>query len=548
MASVPWVNEWNANAAVPFHRHDFGLPQVTIDSNIGPAELAQQGLQGQHSARKVIKNSLANVVTGLSIALTTILVPPVLARTLTPLKFGAWSLVLQFAGYVKVLDLGMQGAVGRYVAYYLARSDQQSAREFASTAISLLTLVAAMGLTAILVAALHLHLLFPQMPLELVKSTSLAMGLVGVTASIGLPASVFRGILVGIERNELVTLIVAPMGLVLCGALIFVGIVSRSIVDLAFTYSGITLLSYGLYWRISNRYAHLQVTPSHFRRSIARETVSYCSTTMIWSAAMLLISGFDVAIVGRVDFRHVAVYAACVAPITILAGAQNAMFGPMLQVGARNFAHGSTLKLRDLLERATRISMLVNLAYVVPLFILSHQILTLWLGGRYAKQGTLILRLLLVGHAIRLVATPYANLLLATGQHHRARIAPIVESAANVTAAVLLGIRYGAVGVAAGVIIGAVVAQLLNYLYNFPRTQELIGDRNKLVWEAIVVPLACFSPLALLCLPEQLAKNTEVSVVLDVLVTMLVLTLIWKVALGPADRRLLLRTKSMRAD
>jgi len=514
---------------------------MTIESNIEPAEPAQQGLAGQYSARRVIKNSLANLITGLSIALTTVLVPPVLARTLSRLEFGAWVLVLQMAGYVKVLDLGLQGAVGRYIAYYLARSDQQSARDFASTAISVLTLVAAMGVTGIVLAALHLHLLFPQLPLRLVKSTSLAMGLVGVTASLGLPASVFRGILVGIERNELVALIVVPMGVALSGGLIFVAIVSRSILDLAFTYSCITLFSYGLYWLISNRYAHLQIAPSHFKGSMAREALSYCSTTMIWSAAMLLISGLDVAIVGRLDFRHVAVYAACVAPITILAGAQNAMFSPMLQVGARKLAQGATLKLGDLLERTTRISMLFNLAYAFPLFVFSHEVLAIWLGDKYAEQGTLILRLLLVGNAIRLVATPYANLLLATGRHHRARIAPIAESTANFTAAVLLGLRYGAVGVAAGVIFGSVVGQMLNYLYNFPRTEELVGNRNKLVRKAIGVPLACCSPLVLaLYLDEHLVKSARVAVLFDVVATVLVVTLIWKVALDPVDKRLLL--------
>ncbi len=517
---------------------------MTVNSNAGPDKCARHTPKNQGDAGRVIKNSIANVITGASIALTAVVVPPVLARTLSPLDFGAWVLILQIAGYVKVLDLGMQGAVGRYVAYYLARCDALSARQFASTAICLLFLAATLGATAILVAAENLRLLFPQMPLPLFNSAKLAMALVGVTVSIGLPASVFRGILVGIERNELVTRIAAPSALMMCGGLIIVAVARANVIDLALVYSIITLATYGLYWVTADKYGHLKLGASLFRRALATETISYCSTTVIWSAAMLFVSGLDVALVGRLDFRRVAVYAACVAPITILAGAQNAMFGPMLQVGARYLAQGAMFRLKALLERATRISVLLNLAYVVPLFLFSHAILKLWLGPQYAKQGTLILRLLLIGQAIRLIATPYANLLLAIGQHHRTRVAPIVEGTANFTSALLLGMKFGAVGVAGAAIIGSVAAQLANYFYNFPRTPELIGVRSQLLWNAVGVPLMCLLPLMLLWLPTMLPGLRESSVPLHVIAIIATSALMWRFGLAPIDKELLSRAKS----
>ncbi len=498
----------------------------------------QRDAKDQQGARHIIKNSIANVATGFSIALTSVVVPPVLARTLSPLEFGAWALVLQIAGYVKVLDLGIQAALGRFVAYHLARRDRPSARDFASNAFTLLALAATVGIAGILVASLYLRNLFPQIPPRLVESTSLTLEIVGVTAAMGLPASAFRGLLIGIERNELVALIAAPTGLMLSAALIAVAVTRHSIVYLAITFAVITLPSYGAYFVVSRRYTQIHIAPFLFRPTVIRETLSYCGSTMIWTVAMLLISGLDVAIVGRVDFRHVAVYAACVTPITILGGTQNALFGPMLQVGARYFAQGLTDKLTELLERAMRISVLITLAYVIPLFALSHRILLAWLGGWYADEGTAILRLLLAGHALRLVATPYATLLLATGQHRRARIPPIVESGTNVAAAILLGIKFGAVGVACGVIVGAIFGQLMNLFYNFPRTPEIVGDPKRLLRRTLLIPMACFFPTSVFLLTQYIQIGRLVSAAVDGAATILVITLVWRFALSPADRQL----------
>ena len=106
----------------------------------------RQGHGDLGGTHRVIKNSLASAVTGASIALMSIAVPPVLARTLAPLEFSAWSLVLQIAGYVSVLDLGIQNAVGRYVAYYSARMNLVQARKFASTSFNTLCVAAVIGL------------------------------------------------------------------------------------------------------------------------------------------------------------------------------------------------------------------------------------------------------------------------------------------------------------------------------------------------------------------------------------------------------------------
>lgn len=470
-------------------------------------------------------------------ALTSVLVPPVLSRTLSPMQFGAWALVLQIAGYVSVLDLGIQGAVGRYVAYYLADLKREGAENFVSSAFSTLCITALIAIAALAGSSVYLHALFPQIPPALLTPTRITLAMVGIGMSLGLPASAFRGVLTGIERYELVMFIAAPAGLILSGALIALAVAGYGIVALGMAFVTVKLISYGAYWWVARIYGRLKVTPWFIDRDAARELWSYCSSSMIWSIGMLMVSGLDVAIVARVDFARVAAYAACVTPITIVVGAQNAMFRPLLQVGSRYFVAGDMDGLHALLERSTRVCLVTTMLSVAPAFLLSHQILTLWLGRSYADQATLILRLLLVGQAIRLVATPYATLLLATNHHRVARLPALAEAFSNMTAAILLGIKFGADGVACGVIVGAVVGQAMNIFYNYPRTRRVVGDGRSLARKAILIPLACFIPLALVPPVQALRAPASLQSALTMVCATASLFAIWKYAMDMPEKQ-----------
>ena len=479
---------------------------------------------------------MANVATGFSVALTTVLVPPVLARTLSPLEFGAWALVLQIAGYVSILDLGIQGAIGRYVAYFLANLEPKRAEDFVSTSFNVLCITALLGFAGLAVTSSYLHTLFPQIPESLLAPTQLALVLVGLGISLGLPASSFRGILSGIERYELVTFIAAPTGLLLSGTLIALALGQYGLIVLAIAFAAIKILSYGLYWVVARVYGPVKVKLGFVNRKSAIELWSYCSSSMIWSVGILMVSGLDVAIVARLDFSRVAAYSACAALVTLIAGAQNAMFRPLLQVGSRYFVKGETNALHALMEKSTRIAIITIAISAAVGLLLSHRILALWLGNSYAAQATLILRLLIIGQAMRLIATPYATLLLATNNHRITRIPVIFEALSNTTAAVVLGIKFGANGVACGVIVGAVVSLLMIVFYTYPRTREVLGDGRSLLYRAILVPLACFAPLGLVPVVCVIRLSNLSRVVIITAVVASCLTATWKMALDSGER------------
>jgi O-antigen/teichoic acid export membrane protein len=489
----------------------------------------------------VIKNSLANVITGVSSALLAVALPPVLARTLAPGEFGTWALILQLAGYTALLNLGMQGAVGRYVSYYLAAGNRQSSDEFVSTAFATLCVIAVVALAGVLAASGFLAHLFPELPIALVWQAKLCLCVVGAALALGLPVTVFNGVFAGIQRNEIIALTLGSTRLLLTVLLTVTALTWHALLPLAAVFALVYLVSYVVTWVLYRRLAPARIARALVRRSALEEIARYCGSAMVWSIAMILISGADTTIVGRLDFSRVAAYAACLGPVAVMAGLQQALFSPLLQVGAVHSAAGDNERLNQTLLRATRLGTVMLLAAVTTLLLFAPEILKIWLSPVYAQQVAVVFPLLIFGHAIRLVSMPYATLLLATAEHRRVIIAPVVEGLVNVTVAVLAGMRFGAAGVASAVVVGAVISVSLNYFYNLPRTHGTPGLRVRLLRESICVPALCFAPAALACAADRAGVPLASSVMLRGLVLLTSVALAWKFAIESQERQTVMK-------
>src|SRR4029077_14087750 len=65
--------------------------------------------------------------------------------------YGVWSLVVSLTGYLGLFDLGVRGAVTRFVARFHAQADHNQSNEVASAAMAIFLTT---GLVAILVSGL----------------------------------------------------------------------------------------------------------------------------------------------------------------------------------------------------------------------------------------------------------------------------------------------------------------------------------------------------------------------------------------------------------
>jgi O-antigen/teichoic acid export membrane protein len=456
---------------------------------------------GVPHAHALLRNSVANLIMGAAAAIYSLAVPAALVRALTPDQFAVWALVLQLSGYAGILGLGLQDAIGRYVAFYAAQGNAKSMNAFASTSFSVLCAAAVVAMCGFLLISASIGVLFPQLPRGLRATSSAILLAVGVVVSLGLPFSVFSGALVGLRRNDVVSLVMSSAKLLLAAVLIVTAWVTRSLIWLTFWFVALSLASYVAMWSAWRASGSMVVTPRLFSAAALREISRYCGTALVWQGSMFVITGLDVVIVGRFDFPSLAFYSVSITLVAILWAGMGALFGPLIQVGAAHAARGEQEELATLLVRSTRLATIILLCAVALISCFGEEILQAWLGGEeYAARSARILLVLVVGHSLRQITFPYAAILIAMGQQGKLLLTPVIEAAVNLTVALLAGRSFGAIGVAYAVVAGALVMLLLNFTFTLPRTHGKAFDRRSLLVRSIFRPLVCFLPMSLLAL------------------------------------------------
>ena len=444
----------------------------------------------------VVKNAASNVMRGAATALIAAVLPPFLTRSMSPAVFGAWSLVLQLGAYLGYLDLGLQTAVGRFVAYDTERNNLEHRDQIVSTSVALLSCICGFGILLVLVLSPFLSHVFPQVPESLRIQFVTAVVIVALAIGVGLPFGVFNAVFVGLQRNEVPAAIVGGSRIVSAITLIAIAHYTADLRTMAVGMAVTLVASYFLqFWAFRANQNCIRVATPQVSLSVARELLSYSGTLTVWTVAMLLINGLDLTLVGIFQFKAIAYYAVAASLVTFIAGMQNAVFAAMISPAASLHARGETEALGRTMVSATRYGTFLLLLTGVPLVCLARPTLSWWVGPTYAASGTVLLQVLVVANMLRLTATPYMVVLIATGQQKLVTISPIFESLANLAASILGGMTYGALGVAFGTLIGSIVGIAGNFFYNMQRTTSIEFSIFNYVMDGLLRPLACSIPL-----------------------------------------------------
>lgn len=422
----------------------------------------------------VIKNAIANVARGGAAAIVALLLPPFLTSALSPDRYSAWALLLQLSAYVFYLDFGLQTAVARFFAQSVEKSDLPRRDQIVNSAFVLLTVAGAIAFVVILGVSALLPHLFHQVPSSLLGELRSSLILLSASLCIGLPASVFTGMLIGMQRNEFPALAIGGAKLASGLCLILAVRYTGSLIALALIAAFWNILSYALqYVACRKLLREVRLSLTLVTRKVTRELVSYCASLSAWSVGMLLVTGLDLTIVGYVSFKDVGPYSVAATLVTFVAGINSAVFSALITPTAVIHARQEHRQLGDLVIRTTRLGIYLTAALIVPLIMGAQPLLTAWVGPRYANLAAPLLQILLLANLIRLTGSPYSVAIIGTGQQRLVVMSPLVEGAVNLIASVIGAFYFGVIGVAAGTLIGALAGMLFVVLYNVPRTREI---------------------------------------------------------------------------
>jgi O-antigen/teichoic acid export membrane protein len=446
----------------------------------------------------IAKNAIANVVRGGASAVVAIVLPHFLTRSLGPDRFAGWALMLQLAAYANYLDFGVQTAVARYLAAALEKEDQDQRDRLFSNAFAILAVAGLIALCGLGIIAWQLPHLFRSVPASLAGEIGSGVLVLGFVAAINLPMSVYTGVLIGMQRNELPAIAIATSRLLGAIAVLVVLRWTHSLAWLALCIGGFNLVAGLVQCAIVKKLLPtVRFSLAFLNRETTAELIRYCSTLSVWSFAMLLVSGLDVTIVGFFNFKVVGAYSIAATLIMFFTGLNAAAFSAFMAPVAVLQARQDYSRIRQLVLVTTRLSSYASLGAIAVTCLFGRALVRIWVGPAYLTLTLPILEILLVAQAIRLVGSAYGTVMISMGLQRYGIVSALAEGASNLLLSVLGMILIGAPGVAWATLIAALIGLGIIIVVVLPRIRELSITSGIFIQQGIVIPFLPFLPFCL---------------------------------------------------
>lgn len=395
-------------------------------------------------ARNVVWNWSGMAVT----TVTGFIVAPVLVHRLGDSAYGLWILIASLSGYFGLLDLGVRGSVGRYIAYYLAQGDQKKVNATLSTAVTILSGVAAIVVAATMLVLLAFFQLFDVPPGE-VAAAKLAIVIIGINLALTFPVSVFDGVLWGHERFDLLN--AADIPVVLLRTVLTIWLVQGpgDIVTLAwitlFTTIGNEVAKVGLSFWVDPQ---LWVSPRLFDRAAAVQLYGYGFWQFLLQIARQISGQLGPLVIGGIiSTAAVTPYSIASRLITYLSQFIVAATGVLTPLAtamdARSDRDGEKQLYIEGGKWCTSVAMLAG----VGMILLGGSLLELWMGERFVPAAYPMLVALTVGELLPMSQWLTYSILMGKARHRAMATASVAEAILAGLAGAWAAQHYGALGV-----------------------------------------------------------------------------------------------------
>ena len=414
-----------------------------------------------------IRNTLTNWGGFVLSSLIGFLLSPVIVRELGDSVYGIWVLVASMIGYLGLLDLGVRGAVIRYVARFHAQGDHGSASSIASTAATVFTLLGVFAVLGASILAIGLPVFFHEVPADVVPEARLALFLGGCGVGVTLIGAVYGGVIGGLQRFDLTSSWAAVSQLLRAGLVYLAvtngyGIVALSLISLA-SVSVFAVVT----WRLARRlYPEISIRRGLAERKWVATIFSFGLTSVMIHASGMLINQADSIVIAA--FLPVAQVTFFSIGATLVQHAQaiqrgvTFMIPPMISALQ---AKGSTEGVKRTILRAARTLSTLLLPVAVTFIIRGSTFIGLWMGPQYGELSGRVLDILTFRMWFTAGITVLSTALYGLNRHRA--VVPVIlgEAVANLVLSIALVRPLGVVGVA----LGTTVPSLLTLFFVTPR-------------------------------------------------------------------------------
>ncbi len=488
--------------------------------------------------------TLVNVFSGYGVvlfgAVSAFFLSPFVVHKLGNEAYGTWVLLVSLVGYLGLLDIGVRGAVTRFIAHRHAADDHAASSRYASAGLFLFSITAAITIIVGAGIALGIGRIFNISP-ELIDTAQVAVFLGAVTMAVAFVGGVYGGIVTGMERFDINAVTEICVQIFRIVAIVLALNAGYELVALASIQLTGGLLILGTNVLLSRwLYPELDMSLRRWTRTDLREILDFSIVTTILRGAGLITLQLDAAVIGMFHPAGLIAYFAVGSNLIVYARSMLDAIAhtitPRISAleGGGELAHAHRLPLVG-----GRIGALVLLPIIMTFLTRGSTFIGLWMGEEYAGPSGQVLWILALG-LWALAGRGVLGAAFLGLNRHRALLAPLgIEAALNLGLSLLWVRSFGIVGVAWGTTVPALLANgaMLPLVYS----RVLKTTLRQIYVDLVIRPTVAVVPFALASIAvERLLTVSSVSMFFVQVTMILPLALLgaWHLGLTHRERAL----------
>jgi O-antigen/teichoic acid export membrane protein len=440
---------------------------------------------GQVDLRKrVLFGTISNYAGQLVNFATLFFLTPFILHRLGVTAYGLWVLIGSVVAYGSLLDLGIWGAVIKYIAEFRAQGETDRAASLVATALRLYTLL---GLVVVALSAVLAPVIPRIFNVEAGQRSTAAwlVVLMGLGVGISLPGLTPMSILRGLQRYDVVNLIFISTTLFSALASVAALLLGGGVIGVVLANISGTLVTLVLgSWSVRRIAPEIRFGWGGADRRLIRLVFSYSWPLFVRDVAGRLQTKTDEITIGVfLPVQFIAPYnlARRLSEVTHLLTRQ--FMRVLLPLASELHAENDRARLRLLYTAGTRLTLAISIVICCILILLARPILTLWVGEAYAGAGSLV-AILALASFIATSQWPAGAVLQGMARHRVLAVTSLCSGVANLILSVALVRPFGLTGVA----LGTLIPNLIEFAILLPFAMKVIGVRPGEALKEIFLP------------------------------------------------------------
>ncbi len=429
---------------------------------------------------------------------------PFVVHSLGNTYYGIWVIMMQFTGYLYLLDFGIRESVIRYVSKLNATKDYDELDEILNSSVFLYSAIGLLTLIVMAVLALAFGSIFDVAP-DVLPMARVVVIISGLTIGTSLAFNVFTGVLMGLQRYDVFNKIGILSAFTRLALILFFLSRGYGIVALALIQLSIALAANIIIFVVSRRllrsngadfrYKH---KPVRERLPIFRSLYNYSIHVVINNLGQKAIYYTDALVIGvLLNPASVTFYAIAgnlIEYLRRLILISNNVLNPLV---SEMESKDDSQSIHNVLVQGAKLSMLLAIPIAAVYLTMGRQFISHWMGSEYAILSGDVLCVLAVGVVISTPQNTISSVLYGISKHNIIARLRIIETISNLALSLALIQVFGIVGVA----LGTAIPQIVIMAIILPiMTIRVVGSSlRRFVQQAYVLPIAAATPFAVGC-------------------------------------------------